>query len=245
MMNIHDRNFVLSTFIGALIFSTSVHAQVAVSDEARDACVKDEMIVLTAKGAGLGVVAGLGAALFSSKKEDTLKKAVVGAAVGGAAGFATAYFTANDNCNKKNPNWIPESKIERTQDYEQAKKAAKYKSSEGVKVQATKMVMPNKASAGSEITMDSHFYVLTPKGEEVEVTIERKLFAILIDGKEEALPYNGHKLEQMTFQPGENKDTGRLAIPAKALPGTKYRYEFSVSVGAKPASMIQGAVTIE
>jgi hypothetical protein len=245
MKKINACKSALTAFMAAVMVTTFVQAQVAVSDEARDACVKDEMVSKTVKGAGLGAMAGIGAALFSNKKEDALKKAAIGAAVGSAAGFATAYLTANDNCNKKNPNWIPESKIVRgTQNYEEVKRTTKYKPSEGIKAEATKLVMPSSTTAGSEITLESSFYVLTPKGEETEVTIERKLFAMEA-GKESVNLYGGHQSERLTFQPGENKDIGHLKIAAKTQAGTQFRYEFSVSAGGKPASTVQGTVTVE
>ena len=168
--------------LAALSVTTAVQAQESANAEL-DACVRDEQIALTAKGAGLGALAGLSATLFSGNKDDALKKAAIGAAVGGAAGFATAYFTAIDTCFKKNPSWIPESKIERTQDYAEAKKAANYKPSQGIKVQAVKLVMPSKAKAGSTLDATSRFYVLTPDGAETEVTIERKLFPSLMEMK--------------------------------------------------------------
>lgn len=228
-----------------LSLATVVQAQVSVNEEARNACVRDEMIALTAKGAGIGAMAGLGAALLSGgKKEDALKKAAIGAAVGGATGLATGFFTANANCNKKNPDWIPESKIERTQDYEQVKKTTKYKPSEGIKAQATKLGMPSNVKAGSALNIESSFYVLTPDGAETEVMIERKLFAI-VDGKETQVPFLGKESEQRTFQPGEHKDTVSLPTPPNAPAGTKYRFEFSVSAGGKPVSTVQGTFTVE
>ncbi len=229
--------------LAALSVTTAVQAQESANAEL-DACVRDEQIALTAKGAGLGALAGLSATLFSGNKDDALKKAAIGAAVGGAAGFATAYFTAIDTCFKKNPSWIPESKIERTQDYAEAKKAANYKPSQGIKVQAVKLVMPSKAKAGSTLDATSRFYVLTPDGAETEVTIERKLFSI-VDGNETQVTFNGKTTEQRTMQPGGHNDTARLPIPAKAQAGTKYRIEFSVSAGGKPASTVQATVTVE
>ncbi len=237
------QKFTISVLVTALSAATVAHAQESANAEL-DACVKDEQIALTAKGAGLGAVAGLGSALFSSNKEDALKKAAIGAAVGGAAGFATAYFTAIDTCFKKNPSWIPESKIERTQEYAQVKKATKYKPSEGIKAQATKLEMPGSAKAGSMLDVASTFYVLTPNGAETDVTIERKLFSI-VDGKETPVTFNGKTSEQRTLQPGEHKDMAHLPIPAKAQAGTQYRVEFSVSAGGKPASTVQAKVTVE
>lgn len=233
----------VSALLIALCVALPVQAQESANAEL-DACVKEEQIALTVKGAGIGAVAGLGAALFSNKKDDALKKAAIGAAVGGAAGFAKAYFTAIDTCFKKNPNWIPESKIERTQDYAEVKKATNYQPSQGIKAEATKLEMPSKAKAGTTLDATSLFYVLTPDGAETEVMIERKLFTI-VDGKETQITFNGKTSEQRTLQPGGHKDTARLPIPAKALAGTQYRVEFSISAGGKPASTVQAIVTVE
>ena len=238
-----QQKFTISVLAAALSFATVVHAQESANAEL-DACVRDEQIALTAKGAGLGAMAGLGASLFSGSPEEALKKAAIGAAVGGAAGFATAYFTAIDTCFKKNPSWIPASKIERTHNYAEVKKATKYKPSEGIKARATKMEMPATAKPGSTLDIASTFYVLTPQETEIEVTIERKLFSI-VDGKETPITFNGKTLEQRTLQPGEHKDMARLPIPAKAQAGTQYRVEFSISAGGKPASTVQATVTVE
>lgn len=235
--------FAIFNLIFALSISGTVQAQESANSDL-DTCVKDEQIALTVKGAGIGAITGLGASLFSNKKDDAVKKAAIGAAVGGAAGFATAYFTAIDTCFKKNPSWIPESKIERTQDYAQVKKATKYKSSQGIKVEATKMEIPQTAKAASTLDVNSLFYVLTPDGAETEVTVVRKLFSIT-DGKETQVTFNGKPSETFVLQPGQHKDTARLPIPEKVQPGTQYRVEFSVSGGGKPASSVQGTVTIE
>ena len=208
-----------------------------------DACVKEEQIALTVKGAGAGALAGLGAALFSGNKNDALKKAAIGAAVGGAAGFATAYFTSVDTCYKKNPSWIPETRIERSKGYEQVKLETNYKPSEGIKAQATRVEMPITGKAGSTLNVVSSFIVLTPDGAETRVTLERKLFAI-VDGKETAVPFLGKTSEERTVEPGENKDSVGLRIPPEAKPGTKYRFEFSVSAGGLPASVTE-TVTVE
>ena len=232
-----------SSLVALLCLSTAAQAQESANPKL-DACVKDEQIALTAKGAGLGAMAGLGASLFSSNKEDALKKAAIGAALGGAAGFATAYFTAVDNCFKKDPSLIPESQIERTQDYAQVKKSAKYKPSQGIRAEATKLEMPGSVKAGTMLDVVSFFQVLTPDGAETPVTIERKLFAI-VDGKETQVTFSGKSSEQRTLPPGGHKDTAHLPIPAKAQAGTRYRVEFSISADGKPASTVQGTVTVE
>ena len=239
----NPRQLVPVTIATLLCLSVAAHAQESVYPDL-DACVKDEQIALTAKGAGAGAIAGLAAALFSNKKQDPLKSAVIGAAVGGAAGFATAYFTAIDTCYKKNPSWIPESKIERTKAYAQVKKETKYQPAEGIKAQATKISMPASAKSGEALDITSTFIVLTPDGAETPVTLERKLFAI-VEGKETPLTFTGKNTEERTVEPGEHKDTARLPIPADAKAGTQYRYEFGVSAGGKPVSSVSSIVTVE
>lgn len=199
--------------------------------------------MLTAKGAGAGAIAGLGASLFSNNK-DALKNAAIGAVVGGAAGFATAYFTAIDTCYKKNPSWIPESNIERTKAYAQVKRETKYKPAEGIKAKATKIAMASTVKAGEAADIGSTFIVLTPDGAETVVTLQRKLFAI-VEGKETALTFTGKNTEERTVEPGEHKDTAHLPIPSDTKAGTQYRYEFSVSAGGKPFSSVNSTVTVQ
>ncbi len=237
------RQFATSTVTAMLCLSTAAYAQESANADL-DACVKEQQIALTAKGAGVGAIAGLGTALFSKNKNDALKNAAIGAVVGGAAGFATAYFTAIDACYKKNPSWIPESKIERTKAYALVKKETKYKPSEGIKAQATKIAMPGTIKAGEALDIASTFIVLTPNGAETPVSIERKLFAIL-DGKETPLTFTGKNNEERTVEPGEHQDTAHLPIPPDAKAGTQYRYEFGVTAGGKSASSVTSTVTVQ
>lgn len=237
------RRFSTGTLFGLLCLSFAAHAQESANTDL-DACVKQEQIALTAKGAGAGAIAGLGAALFSKNGNDALKNAAIGAVVGGAAGFATAYFTAIDTCYKKNPSWIPESKIERTKAYAQVKKETKYKPSEGIKAQATKIAMPAVIKAGEALNIASTFIVLTPNGAETPVTLERKLFAI-VDGKETPLTFTGKTNEERTVEPGEHRDNARLPIPPDAKAGTQYRYEFGVLAGGKSVSSVSSTVTVQ
>lgn len=237
------RRLATSVATALMLLSVSVHAQESANADL-DACVKEQQIQLTAKGAATGAIAGLGAAMFSNKKEDALKKAAIGAAVGGAAGFATAYFTAIDTCYKKNPSWIPESKIERTKAYDQVKKETKYKPTEGIKAQATKIAMPSTIKAGTALDIASTFIVLTPNGAETQVTLERKLFAIM-DGKETQVTFTGKNHEERIVEPGEHQDSARLQIPSDAKAGTQYRYEFGVTADGKPLSSVTSTVTVQ
>lgn len=236
------RQFATIYVAGLLCLSVAAHAQESANTDL-DSCVKEEQIALTAKGAGAGAIAGLGAAIFSKKKDDALKNAAIGAVVGGAAGFATAYFTAIDTCYKKNPSWIPESKIERTKAYAQVKKETKYKPAEGIKAQATKIAMPATVKAGEALDIASTFIVLTPDGAETQVTLERKLF-VIVEGKETALTFTGKNIEERTVEPGEHQDTAHLPIPSDTQVGTQYRYQFSVSAGGKPVSSVTSTVVV-
>jgi hypothetical protein len=238
---------VFSAFILLPLSSILCHAQESATSEL-DSCVVQEQVISTAKGAGLGVVAGLGAALFGKNKDDSIKKAAIGAAVGGvvgaAAGFTTAYFTAIDACYKKNPSWIPESKIERTKQYAQVKKEIGYNAKQGPKALVSKIDMPATAKAGDKIDMASRFIAMTPDGTEANVTLERTL-TVIEDGKETLLPFPGKVREERTVEPGENVDTSRLPIPSEAKSGTQYRYEFAASIAGKPASTATQIVTVQ
>jgi len=214
-----------------------------------DSCVTQEQTILTAKGAGMGLVAGLGAAFFGKNKDDSVKKAAIGAAVGtavgAAAGFATAYYTAVDTCFKKNPSWVPESKIERTKQYDQVKKDIKYNAKrDGEKAVAVKVDMPPTAKAGEKIEMATRFVAMTPTGSEAHVKVERKLVAIS-EGKETIVPFPGQTKEERTVEAGENVDLSHLPIPSEAKTGSQYRYEFSVSMADKPASIASQTVTVQ
>lgn len=222
------RHLATSLVASLMCLSLAAHAQESANADL-DACVKEQQIVLTAKGAGMGALAGLGTALFS-KNKDALKNAAIGAVVGGAAGFATAYFTAIDTCYKQNPAWIPESKIERTKAYAQVKKETKYKASEGIKAQATKLAMPATVKAGEALEGHGGFGAVRGQHDEGAGDVER---------------LTGKNNEERTVEPGEHQDTARLPIPPDAKAGTQYRYEFGVIAGGKPVSSVTSTVTVQ
>lgn len=208
-----------------------------------NACVRDEQITMTAKGAGMGALTGLAAGFLSGKKDNAVKGAAIGAVVGGAAGFATAYYSAIGNCYKKNPSWIPESRIERTKNFEVVKKETKYKPSEGIKVEARKIMMASSVKPGSSLDINTSFVVLTPDGAETVIAIERKLY-IMTDGNETSLDFPGKTSEERTVEPGEHKDSVKLPISADMKAGTVLRVEFSVAGGNKAPSRVSASVTV-
>lgn len=228
---------------GLLLLSTLAWAQESANDEL-NSCVKKEQLLTTAKGAGIGALTGLTAMLVSHKKDDAVKGAVIGAAVGGAAGFVTAYYTAIDTCYKKNPSWIPESQIQRTESYENVKKEIHYKPSQGVMTRADTVTIDGPVKADGQAVVNSTFIVMTPDGAEVPVTVERKLYVVGTDGKETLVPFPGNASEQHTFAPGQQQDTVHIPIPHDAKPGSVYRVEFSVAADNKPASTSTQKFTI-
>ncbi len=226
-----------------LYLSGAASAQESVI-EAQNACVRDEQVSSTVKGAGVGLITGLGAGLLSGKKDNAVKGAAIGAVVGGAAGFAMAYYTAIETCNKKNPSWIPESKLARTKDYEQVKKETKYKPSEGIKAQVRKIEMAASAKPGASVDINSTFIVLTPDGAETAVVLERKLFEVNEKGEVIPMPFPAKTSEERTVEPGEHQDNVKLPISADMKTGTTLRVEFSVTAGNKPASSESKTITV-
>jgi gas vesicle protein len=228
----------------ALLYLSGAASAQESAYEDLNACTRSEQINSTAKGAGVGLITGLGAGLLSGKKDNAVKGAAIGAVVGGAAGFALAYYSAYDTCIKKNPNLIPESKIERTKNYEQVKKETKYKSSEGIKAQVRKIEMSTSTTPGVPVDINSTFIVLTPDGAETAVVIERKLFVVKEDGKEDSMTFTGKNHEERIVEAGEHVDKAKLLIPADMKAGTTLRVEFSVTAGNKPASSVSATVTV-
>lgn len=211
-----------------------------------DACTKDEQIRLTAKGAAIGLVTGLGGALFSGKKDKTaLKAAAIGAAAGGVAGFATAYYTAIDNCNKKNPQWITESSLVRdpSKNYQQVKKEHGYQAREGVKVYLKEMLVPATVQPGERFAIDTIFDVMTPTDAETEVVFQRKLF-VTADGKETEMPFPSASSATRVVEAGRSKETIQLPTPPDATKGTTYRIEISAAAGGKAPTMLSRSVSV-
>lgn len=219
----------------AMLFaSIGAHAQESANDDL-DSCVKHEQLVGTAKGAGLGALAGLGAMLVSHKKEDAGKAALIGAVAGGVAGWATSFYTANATCYKKNPAWIPESQIKRTKDYDKIKKEIRYNPKQGPLTKVQSIQVPASVTANSQAEVTSTFIVMTPHGDDAPVTIERKLFVTPVDGQEEEVTFTGHGSEQKTLEPGQQQDISHIAIPSDAKPGSVYRVQMTVATdGGQP-----------
>lgn len=209
-------------------------------------CTKKEQINATVKGAAVGALAGLGAAFLSGKKDKAPQAAVVGAVVGGAAGFAVAYYNSIQTCYKLNPSWIPESQLERDpqKSYAQIIEEYKYQPSEGIKVKAKNINMPDSIKSGATLDITTTYDLMTPDGAEAPILVDRKLFSVT-DGQETALSFPGKTSEERMVAPGRSKDTVKLSIPKEAKPGEIYRVEFTVSSQGKNPSVISKSTKVK
>ncbi|MFM0522087.1 hypothetical protein PQR08_32200 [Caballeronia jiangsuensis] len=234
---------VCAAVASAMLFaSIGVHAQESANDDL-DSCVKHEQIVGTAKGAGLGALAGLGAMLVAHKKEDAGKAALIGAVAGGVAGWATSFYTANETCYKKNPAWIPESKLNRTKDYDKIKKEIHYNAKQGPLAKMQSIQVPGPVTPNSQAEVTSTFIVMTPNGADAPVTIDRKLF-VIEDGKEKEVAFPGHSSQQLTLEPGQQQDVSHIPIPPDAKPGSTYRVQMAVTTDGSPTAVASQQFTV-
>ena len=233
-----------STIMGVMMaVCLQGYAQETVNKELDD-CIKREQMTSAAKGAAVGALAGLAKSFFGKEKDkkDALANVLVGAVAGGAIGYATSYFTAAEKCLKKNPAWIPESKIVRSKTYDDARKEIEYDPKQGAVSVMRSLDMPATIKPGNSVEISSRFIVMTPNGEEAKVKIERKLFAIS-EGKETEVPFLGRGVEERTLEAGEHADTAKLPIP-KDTDGIVYRIQYRVSVADKDASEMSASVTV-
>jgi hypothetical protein len=226
-----------------LFSETSIAQESAYAD--LDACTKGEQVRLTAKGAAIGLFAGLGGAMFSGKKDDAAKAAAVGAVAGGVAGFATAYYTAIDNCRKMNPSWITESNLVRdpSKSYTQVKKENRYQPRDGILLKLQNLDMPGSVKAGERVAIDSTFDLMTPDDAETQVIFQRKLF-VTTSGKETQVPFPLAGTATRVVEAGRSRETISLPTPTDAASGTVYRVEISAVAGGKPPVTMSKSVIV-
>lgn len=229
---------VLQTCAGQAFAQQSAYADL-------DACTKNEQLKLTAKGAAMGALAGLGGALFSGHKEKAGKAAAAGAIGGGVIGFATAYYTAIDTCNKLNPSWVGESKLVRdpSKSYSQVVKENRYVAKDGITLRLREMAMPGQSKPGDRVAIDTVYDLMTPDGAESAVVFSRKLF-IVADGTEQLVQFPAAASETRTVEAGRSKESMVLPIAPDSKPGTVYRVEFSAAAGGKAPVTMSKSVTV-
>jgi len=231
--------FVLSAFTANAIAQESAYADL-------DACTKNEQIKLTVKGAAMGAFAGLGASFLSGNKDKAAKAAVLGAAGGGAIGFATAYYTAIDTCKKLNPNWVTESKLVRdpAKSYAQVVKENHYSPKDGIAVRMQKMDVPSQTKAGTDVTVDTTYDVMTPDGAEAPVTFSRKLY-VLADGVEKEMTFPEKDTVTRTVEAGRSKESIKIPVPADMKAGSVYRIMMTAgAVGSSPVTISKNVAVI-
>jgi hypothetical protein len=211
-----------------------------------DACIREQQRAASVQGAALGALGKLSSALLSRRDERRSEGRQLALSVGGGSGMglASAWFKAAGSCYEQHPDWIPASQLQRSADYAQAIAETGYRPEQGLLLQLRALQMPDRVRAGAQLEIRSSFILLTPQGEEAEVRIERRLFAIA-DGQEQALAFTGHARETRVLAPGESQDLARLPIPREVPVGVTYRYEFSVSAAGLPTRSLSATVQVE
>jgi len=211
-----------------------------------DACIREQQRAASVQGAALGALGKLGSALLARRQESREERRQLALSVGGGStmGLASAWFKAAGSCYEQHPDWIPASQLQRGADYAQAIAETGYRPEMGPLLLLRELRMPAQVRAGESLEIRSAFLLLTPQGDEAEVQIERRLFAIA-DGKEQALAFTGHARETRVLAPGESLDLARLPIPREVPVGVAYRYEFSVSAAGLPARSLSATVRVE
>ncbi|MEJ6001653.1 hypothetical protein [Paucibacter soli] len=245
MVTIPNKALLLGLTLAPLMAGAqeSVNAQL-------DACIREQQRAASVKGAALGALGKLGSALLSRRQEPREERHSEGRqltlSIGGGAGMglASAWFKAAGACYEQHPDWIPASQLQRGADYARAIAETGYRPEMGPLLQLRALDMPGRVRAGENLEIRSAFVLLTPLGDEAEVLIERRLFAIA-DGKEQALPFTGHARESRVLAPGESLDLARLPIPKEVPVGVAYRYEFSVAAAGLPARTLSATVQVE
>lgn len=215
---------------------------------ALDECIRGQQRSSGLTGGLLGALGGLGIHLGRRNGDDRGNERggvsiSLGAGTGGALGLASAYFNATGACFKQHPEWVPESRLERGQDYDTLVQQTAYRPEQGLLARSTQVEMPAQARPETAVEVRSRFILLTPDGAEASVQIERRLFAV-VEGQENALPLPAQAQEKRVLPPGEHLDLVRLPIPKDAPLGTVYRLEFRISVGEQPASSAQAQVQV-
>lgn len=232
----------ISVLAVALIASQAMHvsAQEAVTSDL-DSCINSEKLAFTVKGAAAGALTGLMTSFLSGKKENAGRNAVIGAVAGGAIGYVTAYYKAVNICMQKNPSWLPESKIQRNENYKEVVKEFKYKPSMGDFVRLRKLQASPFASPGETIEIKAKYVVLTPDGGEAKIKVERKLFAIDGNNKEEELPLYG--IEERVVANGEYTEEFPIKMAPEATKDISFRIEYRISL--KDAAFVTESIVVK
>lgn len=200
-----------------------------------DKCINQKQISYTAKGAMAGALAGFLGARAAGKKEDERKAALIGAVVGGGMGYLTAWNKAVGACKKEHPDWVVESDITRSANYDAIVAEFNYKSPQKDSVAVVRpLQIPEFVKPGDTAAIQAKFVILTPDGGEAKVKIERKFFVIVGEGQEEPIAYPGKDSEDRVVENGEQVDAFNLPIHKDVPVDTKIRVQYSISLNGAP-----------
>ena len=201
-----------------------------------DKCINQKKISYTAKGAVAGALMGFLSAKASGKnKEDERKAALIGAVAGGGLGFLTAWNKAVDACKNEHPDWVVESGITRSPNYDAVVAEFNYKPPQKGSVAVVRpLQLPESVKPGDTAIFQAKFVILTPDGGEAKVKIERKFFVIVGEGQEEPIAYPGKDSEDRVVENGEQVDAFNLPIHKDVPVDTKIRVQYSISLNGAP-----------
>ena len=209
-----------------------------------DKCITQKMISSTAKGAVTGALMGFLAAKASGEdKEHERKAALIGAAAGGVFGYVKAWNKAVDDCKKEHPDWVVESDIKRSPNYDAVVAEFNYKPPQKNSIAIVRpLQIPEPVKPGDTANIQAKFVILTPDGGEAKVKIDRKFF-VVADGQEEPLSFPGRDSEDRVVENGEQVDEFNLPIGKDVPVGTKVRVQYAISLNG--ASLVSQSGIIE
>lgn len=234
--------WIVVSMVGAL-GANSWAGESVTSDQ--DKCITQKKVAYTAKGAVAGALTGWLGAKAVGKTEDQGKAALIGAVAGGSLGFLTAWNKAVDACKKEHPDWIVESDITRSPNYDAVVAEFHYKPPQKDSIAVVRpLQMPEPVKPGDTANIQAKFVILTPDGGEAKVKIERKFF-VVADGKEEPISFPGKDSEDRVVENGEQVDAFNLPID-KAVPvDTKIRVQYAISLNDAPLVSQSGIVEVK
>ena len=236
--------WISASLVGAL--SASAWSGQSVTSDL-DKCINQKKVSYTAKGAVAGALMGFLSAKASGKnKEDERKAALIGAVAGGGLGFLTAWNKAVDACKNEHPDWVVESGITRSPNYDAVVAEFNYKPPQKDSVAVVRpLQMPESVKPGDTASIQAKFVILTPDGGEAKVKIERKFFIVVADGQEEPISYPGKDSEDRVVENGEQVDEFNLPIHPDVPVGTNIRVQYAISLNGAPLVSQSGIVEVK
>lgn len=213
-----------------------------------EACIQSEQRSASAKSKLGSLLNSLAENLVNRQTEKergggAMRMSMGGGSNEGTSGPAQAYYGALDQCLTKQPAWAPASQLLPGADWDTMAAIHGYSPEQGPQARALLVDGPNQIGPGSELQLEGHLLLLTPRGEAAEVRIERKFF-VRADGQEQELRFFGQAQETRLLPAGETVDVARLPIPRDLPAGVQFRYLLSVRVGTQAPSSTEYGVDL-